>query len=1143
MSPFIHLHNHTHYSLLDGACRIEDMVQLAVQYKMPALAITDHGNMFGVIEFYKKAKAAGIKPVIGVEAYIAPESRFNKTSQKGRENAYHIVLLAKNRDGYRNLLKLVSAGFLEGFYYKPRIDKELLMQHHEGLIALTACLHGEVPHKMIKQGMDAARESALEYKKIFGEDFYLEIQNHAIEAEADVRHGMLELSRELGIPLVATNDIHYLKREHADAHDILLCLQTGKDYDDPTRLRYNTKELYFKSPEEMETLFKDYPGAIKNTFEIAEKCDLKIPFGTLHLPGYEIPPDEEVKTLDDYLEKLAWEGLQKRYSEITPEIKQRFDHEISVIKQMGFSGYFLIVCDFISYARSKGIPVGPGRGSAAGSLVSYAVGITNINPLRYNLIFERFLNPERVTMPDIDIDFCYERREEVIDYVRQKYGEKNVTQIITFGTMAARAVIRDVGRVLKMRYSDVDKIAKMIPPNTKLKEAIKEVPELKEIVKNSEDEIYKKLFEYALVLEGLSRHASTHAAGVVIAPEELTNFLPLYKSKEGDVTTQYDMKWIEEIGLLKMDFLGLRTLTVIDKTIKLLQKRNVTVDLEHIPLDDPKTYELFSEGETVGVFQFESSGMREYLRKLKPNRIEDLIAMNALYRPGPMKNIDNFIDCKQGVKEIDYIHPLLEQVLSETYGVIVYQEQVMQIASRIAKFTLGGADVLRWAMGKKKTKLMKEQRAKFITGAGENGIPNKKAQEIFDLMDSFAKYGFNKSHAAGYSVVAYQTAYLKAHFPAEFMAASLSSEMGNASRVMILMDECKRMGINVLPPDVNESFANFNVVGGNIRFGLGAIKNVGHGAIRSIIKSRQKYGKFKTLFDFVQHLDLRLVNKKVLESLIQAGALDSIQGHRARLFAAVEVAINYAQSIQNEHSLGQTSIFDLGNSDTQGSGRYPDLPEAERWDKKKELALEKELLGFYLSGHPLSRYKEDIQTFSTIPLSHLTSLNHGTAVRVGGIVTQVRTHLDRKQNTMAFVTIEDFTAHSDVVVFSDTYEKHRSLLQPDSMVLLSGQVSKQDESSAKIICSDLIPLSHVREKYAKTVCMNLQIDTLKDENLSDLLKLLQARQGKCAVLLHIINGNKREYLIRSNSLLVPHSEEFLDLVRKILGQENVWLEG
>ncbi len=1143
MSSFVHLHNHTHYSLLDGACRIEDMMELATTYKMPALAITDHGNMFGAIEFFKKAKAAGIKPIIGVEAYVAPESRFEKTTQKGRDNAYHLVLLAKNQEGYRNLLKLVSAGFLEGFYYKPRIDKELLWKHHEGLIALTACLHGEVPRKMVKQGMDAARKSALEYKDIFGEDFYLEIQDHGIEEEGIVRQGMLELSDDLGIPLVATNDIHYLKKEHADAHDILLCLQTGKDYDDPTRMRYSTKELYFKSPDEMEKLFKDYPGAIENTLEIVEKCNLEIPFGTLHLPVYKIPPGENAKTLDDYLEKLAWEGLQKRYAEITPEIKQRFDHEISVIKQMGFSGYFLIVRDFTSYARNNDIPVGPGRGSAAGSLVSYAIGITNIDPLRYNLIFERFLNPERVNMPDIDIDFCYERREEVIQYVRKKYGEKNVAQIITFGTMAARAVIRDVGRVLKMRYSDVDKIAKMIPPNTKLGDALKDVPELKDLVENNDEEIYKKLFEYALVLEGLSRHASTHAAGVVIAPEDLTNFVPLYKSKEGDITTQYDMKWIEEIGLLKMDFLGLRTLTVIDDTVKLIRRREADFDLDKIPEDDRESYELFSQGETVGVFQFESSGMREYLRKLKPNRIEDLIAMNALYRPGPMENINDFIDRKQGVKKIEYPHPLLEPVLSETYGIIVYQEQVMQIASRLAGFTLGEADILRRAIGKKKSELMQEQRVKFLKGAQENNIPAKTAEEVFDLIKKFARYGFNKSHAAGYSVVAYQTAYLKAHYPAEFMAASLTSEMGNADRVMILMDECKRMGINVLPPDVNESFAKFTVVDGNIRFGLGAIKNVGRGAIQSIVKARKKHGKFKTIFDLVQNLNLRLVNKKVMESLAQAGALDSLQGHRAQLQAAVEIAINYAQSVQNEHMLGQTSIFDLGGKEaSKTNGHYPEMPDVEKWDKKKELALEKELLGFYLSGHPLSRFKNDIQTFSTVSLSHLASQEHGAMVRVGGIITKMRTHTDRKQKTMAFVTLEDFSGTSDVVVFSDIYEKHRDLLQPDSMVLILGQVSKQEEASAKILCSEVISLSKAREKYAKTVCVNLHINELSEEKLSDIKKLFQANRGKCNVLLHIINGHKREYLIRSKSLFVPFHEEFLNRVRTVVGNENVWLQ-
>jgi len=824
MPGYVHLHNHSHYSLLDGACKIDALTNAAVENNMPALALTDHGNMFGAVEFYKTARKKDLKPIIGVEAYVAPGSRKERKSDKKiSDTSFHLVLLAKNLAGYRNLMRLVSIGYLEGFYYRPRVDKEMLQKYSEGLIALSACLKGEVPYYLLKKGYDAAKQSALEYREIFKDDYYLEIHNHGIDEENQVREGLRELGGELSIPLVATNDIHYLKREHYLPHDVLICLQTGKDRDDPKRLRYTTDQIYFKSQSEMAQSFSEFQSALDITSEIAEKCNLELDFDTTYLPKFEIPENEGAVSLADYLKKLTYEGAKNRFGEITQEVDERLNHELNIINEMGYPSYFLIVMDFIRYAKSKCIPVGPGRGSAAGSLVCYCLEITNINPLQYNLIFERFLNPERVNMPDIDIDFCYERREEIIEYVKDKYGEENVTQIITFGTMAARAVIRDVGRVLKISYGDVDRIAKMIPavPNMTLDKALEAVPDLKKLAKQDE---YSQLVDYSKTLEGLARHASTHAAGVVITPDELTNYTPIYKSSQGDVTTQYDMKILEDIGVLKMDFLGLRTLTVLDKTLKTLSRKGIEIELNEIPLDDKETYEIFSKGETVGIFQFESSGMRDYLRKLKPQVFEDLIAMNALYRPGPMEWIDDFIKRRHSQKKIEYLHPLMEPVLKETYGVIVYQEQVMRIASELAGFSMGNADLLRRAMGKKKAELMAEQRSLFLEGCEKKNIEKKLANEIFDLMDKFAGYGFVKPHSTCYALIAFQTAYLKKHHAAEFMAATLSSEMGSKNRVVILVDECKRMGITVEPPDVNASYFDFIVKDNAIRFGLGAVK-------------------------------------------------------------------------------------------------------------------------------------------------------------------------------------------------------------------------------------------------------------------------------------------------------------------------------
>ena len=867
-SEFVHLHNHSDYSLLDGAQTVQTLVNTIDDLGMDSVALTEHGNMFSVIPYYKAAKKAGIKPIIGCETYVAVGSRFEKKPRAdGGWGNNHLVLLAQNYKGYQNLMKLVTFGYLDGFYYRPRVDIDLLKEHNEGIICLSGCLKGEVTEKMLKDDWDGAKEAALRFAEIFENRFYLEVQNHGIPDEAQNIQNMKKLAGELNLPLVCTNDAHYAKHEHWEAHDVHICLGTGKDRDDPNRLRYATPEFYFKTQDQMYEMFKDVPNAIENTRKIADSIDIELPMGDYHLPNFPIPEDASDKDPDTYLQKLCETGVQNQYGDIKPELRSRLDHELKVIKKMGFAGYFLITADFVKYAKDNDIPVGPGRGSAAGSLVSYSLGITTIDPMRHNLLFERFLNPDRISMPDIDIDFCIERRGEVIDYIKDQYGEKSVTQIITFGKMKARQVIRDVGRVLGYSFGEIDRLAKLIPTtlNITLEDALKQSPDLREAGEGQ----YKDVIEYSKVLEGMNRHASTHAAGVVIAPGDLTDFVPLYRSPQGDVTSQYDMKGLETLGLLKLDFLGLRNLTVIDNALKLLKERGENIDIEKIPMDDAKVYKIFAKGLTIGVFQFESSGMREFLKKLKPTVIEDLIAMNALYRPGPMENIDDFISRKHGKKKIEYAHPVMEAILEETYGIIVYQEQVMQIAHEVAGFTLAEADIMRRAVGKKIKKLMDELKVKFIDGALEkHNIPKKRGKEIYELIEKFAEYGFNKSHSTAYAYVAYQTAWLKTHYPAEFMSANLTSEMSNIDRVVILINECRKLKIEVDPPDVNISSTNFRPVNHKtISFGLNAIKNVGTKALDQIVESRDKHGKFDSLFDFTANVSLKSVNRKVLESL------------------------------------------------------------------------------------------------------------------------------------------------------------------------------------------------------------------------------------------------------------------------------------
>ena len=1139
---FVHLHNHSEYSLLDGACRTREMVAEAKAHGMAALALTDHGSLFGAIEFYQNAVQGGIKPIIGCEVYVAPGDRRDKRPRKG-ESAYHLVLLARDLNGYRNLMKLSSLGYLEGFYYRPRVDKALLREHSQGLIASSACLQGEVTVHNVAGRLDQAKQTALEYREIFGEEnFYLEIQHHDIEDELRNIESMITLSRELDIPLVATNDIHFMRPEHAESHEVLLCVQTGKTLGDVDRMRSN-RMLYFRTPEEMAGLFTGIPEALANTARIADRCNLLLEFGEMHLPKYPLP--SRFKTLAGYLRHLAFEGAGARYPTLTPELEERLEYELRIIEQMGFAGYFLIVADFTKQARDMGIPVGPGRGSAAGSLVSYCLGITNIDPIKYDLLFERFLNPERVSMPDIDIDFCYERRSEIIRYVVEKYGEESVAQIITFGTMAARAAVRDVGRVMGLPYSEVDRLAKMVPEELgiKLAEALDQEPTLREAIEA--DDRHRRLFEHARVLEGLARHASTHAAGVVIAPGPLTDFVPLYKGSKGEITTQYSMTNVEEVGLLKVDFLGLRTLTVLHDAVELVRRRHgIEIDLETLPLDDAQTYELFSRGETIGIFQFESTGMRDYLRKLRPTCLDDLIAMNALYRPGPLGSnmVDDFIDRKHGRKHISYVHPALKPILDDTYGIIVYQEQVMRIASELAGFTLGEADLLRRAMGKKKAEVMEEQREKFVEGAAANGIDGETAGRIFERMAYFAGYGFNKSHSAGYALIAYQTAYLKAHYAAEFMAATLSSEMGNSDRVVILIEECRRLDLQVAPPDLNESEEKFTVGDrGVIRFGLGAVKNVGHSAIQAVIEARRAGGAFESLTDFLERTDLKSVNRRVVESLVAAGACDGLGGHRAQLMGALSRELEGAQRRQTERERGQVSLFDAGSGEAVLEARQAGLPDLPEWSVHEMLAREKEALGFYVSGHPMERYRDEVNAFTSSRISELEGLPDTSHVTVAGIITEVIRKTDRNGNPMAFVCLEDFTGSVEAIVFSEPYERYAEFLREELMVLARGRLSRKEGEFPKIRAEEFVPLSEVRERLTRALHLLL----VADEGLElagEAREVLAGHPGRVPVYIHLEHGMEGPPLrLRAGNMKVDTTGTVLEELKAVLGEENVWV--
>ena len=1142
-SEFVHLHNHSDYSLLDGAQTVQTLVNTIDDLGMDSVALTEHGNMFSVIPYYKAAKKAGIKPIIGCETYVAVGSRFEKKPRAdGGWGNNHLVLLAQNYKGYQNLMKLVTFGYLDGFYYRPRVDIDLLKEHNEGIICLSGCLKGEVTEKMLKDDWDGAKEAALRFAEIFENRFYLEVQNHGIPDEAQNIQNMKKLAGELNLPLVCTNDAHYAKHEHWEAHDVHICLGTGKDRDDPNRLRYATPEFYFKTQDQMYEMFKDVPNAIENTRKIADSIDIELPMGDYHLPNFPIPEDASDKDPDTYLQKLCETGVQNQYGDIKPELRSRLDHELKVIKKMGFAGYFLITADFVKYAKDNDIPVGPGRGSAAGSLVSYSLGITTIDPMRHNLLFERFLNPDRISMPDIDIDFCIERRGEVIDYIKDQYGEKSVTQIITFGKMKARQVIRDVGRVLGYSFGEIDRLAKLIPTtlNITLEDALKQSPDLREAGEGQ----YKDVIEYSKVLEGMNRHASTHAAGVVIAPGDLTDFVPLYRSPQGDVTSQYDMKGLETLGLLKLDFLGLRNLTVIDNALKLLKERGENIDIEKIPMDDAKVYKIFAKGLTIGVFQFESSGMREFLKKLKPTVIEDLIAMNALYRPGPMENIDDFISRKHGKKKIEYAHPVMEAILEETYGIIVYQEQVMQIAHEVAGFTLAEADIMRRAVGKKIKKLMDELKVKFIDGALEkHNISKKKGKEIYELIEKFAEYGFNKSHSTAYAYVAYQTAWLKTHYPAEFMSANLTSEMSNIDRVVILINECRKLKIEVDPPDVNISSTNFRPVNHKtISFGLNAIKNVGTKALDQIVESRDKHGKFDSLFDFTANVSLKSVNRKVLESLNMAGALDGLEGNRAQKYAVIETALKYGQTIQENKARNQVDLFGASSANGQDTSMVPSLPQAEEWSEAQLLEKEKEVLGMYLSGHPLLKYAEDLEEFSNFDFTDNIEQPNGSKVRIGGSICDVKMHFDRKNNQMAFFKLDCLGGQAEILAFSDTFAKYKDLIKNDSVVFISGKPTDEtDFSELKMIADDIVNVEKAREIYSKNVNIRIEPDQMSPTDVDALLNMAKEHVGGCGLMFHMASERGKQQRIYAHNVKVSAHSSFLKKLRDTYGKQNVWV--
>ncbi len=1171
MSNFVHLHVHSEFSLLDGANRIKDLPKRAKELGMDSIALTDHGVMFGVVDFYKACKNEGVKPIIGCEIYVAPRTRFDK--EAGIDNHYsHLILLAKNETGYKNLSKLVSMGFTDGFYYKPRIDLEILEKYHEGLICLSACLAGSVNKQILKKDIEEAEKVALWHKNLFGEDYYLEIQPNGLPEQVLVNQKLIEMSRKLNIPLVATNDAHYLKREDAYNHEILLCIQTGKRMTDEDRMRMGTDEFYVKSPEEMMEYFKNVPEAIENTVKIAEKCNVEFEFGNTKLPNYEVP--SEFATHSDYFKYLSREGLQRRYGEnLSEEIKERFEYELSVIEKMGYVDYFLIVWDFINYARTNGISVGPGRGSGAGSIVAYSLGITDIDPIKYNLLFERFLNPERISMPDFDIDFDYERRQEVIDYVGRKYGKDHVSQIITFGTMSARMVIRDVARALDVPYAEADKLAKMIPNelHITIKKALEQNRELGMLYET--DEETRKLLDIAMGLEGMPRQASTHACGIVITKDPVIDYVPLYVN-EGTISTEFIMTTLEELGLLKMDFLGLRTLTVISDTIKLVKKcRGIDVEIDK-EMHDQKVFDAtWRSGNTSGVFQFESQGMTNFMKELKPDSLEDIIAGVSLYRPGPMDQIPRYIKNKLNPEHSEYTHPSLIPILNVTYGCMVYQEQVMQIVRNLAGYSLGRADLVRRAMGKKKLDVMAKEREYFIHGQTDengniiipgcvrNGIDEVSANKIFDEMAEFAKYAFNKSHAAAYAVVAYQTAYLKTYYAPEFMAATLNSFLGNLDKVPEYIDECKRLGIEVLKPDINKSYTKFSVYGNQIRFGLGSVKNVGTAVVDTIVRERKVNGEFKSFTDFCERMSGESVNRKCIESLIKAGAFDEFEQTRSTLLASFEGIIDTINDTSRKTMQGQVTMFDLGGTEEEKieSMKYS-FTTLKEFEEKELLSMEKEMLGIYISGHPLGKIKDQIQkvaTINTLQMSQIAeegNLKHdGKQVKYVGIITSIKKKYTKRNTLMAFMTVEDLYGSTEIIVFDSCFSKAQHILLDENIVIIDGRLSIREDEPVKIVANNISefnetkgdsPLSSQNE-YASA-----KIDLQKPKTLTlNITNTSETQKDKLRGAIRFFSGDRNNIAVQvnDNGQIKPCgaiylNEEIFEAFKEILGEENTILQ-
>lgn len=1144
---FTHLHVHTEYSLLDGSNKINEYVSRVKELGMKSAAITDHGVMFGCIDFYKAAKAAGIKPILGCEVYVAPGSRFDKEKGKEEDRYYHLVLLAETQEGYQNLIKIVSYGFVDGFYYKPRVDMELLEQYHEGIIALSACLAGEVARNLARGFYEEGKEAALRYEKIFGKgNFFLELQDHGIPEQRQVNHELIRMSRETGIELVATNDVHYTYSSDAEAHDILLCVQTGKSLKDENRMRYEGGQYYVKSEEEMRRLFPYAPEAIENTGKIAERCNVEIEFGVTKLPKFDVP---DGYTAWEYLNKLCFEGLDKRYTDNKEELKKRLNYELGVIKDMGYVDYFLIVWDFIRYAREHGIMVGPGRGSAAGSLVSYTLGITKLDPIKYDLLFERFLNPERVSMPDIDVDFCFERRQEVIDYVVEKYGKDQVVQIVTFGTMAARGVIKDVGRVMDVPYVQCDTIAKMIPQelNITIDKAMKANPELKKIYET--DEMVRKLIDMSRRLEGLPRHTSMHAAGVVISQKPVMEYVPLSRGSDGSLVTQFTMTTLEELGLLKMDFLGLRTLTVIQNAEKLVRRdKGIELDMDKIDYEDKKVYGMLGAGKTEGVFQLESTGMKNFMKELKPGNLEDIIAGLSLYRPGPMDFIPQYIKGKNNPDEIHYDCPELEPILKATYGCIVYQEQVMQIVRSLGGYTLGRSDLVRRAMSKKKASVMEKERQNFVYGNEEEGVPGcihrgiseKTANKIYDDMIDFAKYAFNKSHAAAYAVVSYQTAFLKYYYPVEYMAALMTSVIHNPSKVAEYILSSRKMQIEILPPDINFGESEFSADHGAIRYGLSAIKSLGAPMIRAIVEERNENGKYQSLRDFIERMSGRELNKRAIENLIKAGALDQVSGNRRQKLMVYAEIVDAVNQEKKNAMTGQMSLFDL-ISDEEKEAYEIQMPKVEEYSKEELLSFEKEVLGVYISGHPLEEYEErwrknitartvDFQIDEELGTS---KARDGEIAVIGGIITNKTVKYTRNNKVMAFLTIEDLVGTVEVVVFPNDYEKNVQKMEEDSKVFIRGKVQGDADKASKLICEKIYSFDDVPKEL--WVQFETKEDYLTEEN--EFLKLLSGSRGTDRVIIYVRTPKSIKYLGIEKSVKI--NETLLGKLYEKYGMDNV----